>query len=267
MTAMHLTRWGDAGPRVVLVHGGAQGTRSAGVTNFRAQEPLGSRGWQLIVPDRPGHGLSPSPGRPDDPVADGSLIADLLGDGAHLVGHSFGGLVALAAAAERPRAVRSLTLIEPALHKVAVAHPAVRRTVFGLATTMLLPFSPATRSRRALKLLGIPASFDLNEGELDTMGRALKRARFPSQAVMEGWLANVRTSRIPFQVLSGSSSASFIGIGEIAARKGSGVNVVVPSEHHFPQWAGDPFNERLEAFWTRADEIGAAEARGMTAAG
>lgn len=38
----------------------------------------------------------------------------LLGDGAHLVGHSDGGLVALRAAALRPAAVRSLCLFEPA---------------------------------------------------------------------------------------------------------------------------------------------------------
>ena len=259
MSEMYVTKWGTIGPRVVLVHGGAQGVRSAGTMNFGSQEPLAAEGWQLFVPDRPGHGRSPSPGRPDDPVEDGHLVADLLGDGAHLVGHSFGGLVALAAAAERPDAVRSLTLIEPALHKVAVRHPAVRRTVIGLVTTMILPFSHANKSRRAMKLLGIPKSFDLSEAELTTMGKALGHARFPSKHLMESWLANLKAHGIPFQILSGSSSPSFIGVGEMAAPKGGGVNVVVPSEHHFPQWAGAAFNERLTRFWKSADKTRAAK--------
>src|SRR5271165_4633819 len=115
LASIHVARWGHSGPRVVLVHGGAQGTPVGGESNFRAQQPLAQEGWQLIVPDRPGHGRSPDPGRPDDAEADGAWVAALLEDGAHLVGHSFGGCVALAAAARRPEAVRSLTLIEPGM--------------------------------------------------------------------------------------------------------------------------------------------------------
>jgi len=40
-------------------------------------------------------------------------IAALLGDGAHLVGHSYGAVGALYAAALRPEAVHSLTVNEP----------------------------------------------------------------------------------------------------------------------------------------------------------
>ena len=74
-----------------------------------AQSQLGENGWQVLAPDRPGHGRSKAPGRPDDPEADGEWVAQLLGDGAHLlgdgahlVGHSFGGCVVLNAAA-RPQ--------------------------------------------------------------------------------------------------------------------------------------------------------------------
>jgi len=45
-------------------------------------------------------------------------MADLLED-AHLVGHSFGGAAALAAAARRPDAVRPPKLIEPAARTVS----------------------------------------------------------------------------------------------------------------------------------------------------
>jgi pimeloyl-ACP methyl ester carboxylesterase len=46
-------------------------------------------------------------------------IAQLLGDGAHLVGHSYGAIGALYAAALVPLAVRSLTVIEPPAWRLA----------------------------------------------------------------------------------------------------------------------------------------------------
>ena len=251
-TDIHVTKWGEAGPRVVLVHGGAQGTSSAGHANFHAQEPLGREGWQLIVPDRPGHGLSPDPGRPDDAEADGEWAAELLGDGAHLVGHSFGGLVALAAAARSPDSVRSVTLIEPALLKIATSYPAVRKTVLGLAVTMLLPFSPATRARRAMKLLGIPDVFGREEADLAELGRSLSRANLPSKKWMLERLAVLRDRNIPLLVISGEASDCFIGTGKAAVAAGGGRFMIVPSENHFPQWAGTPFNKVMSDFWTEA---------------
>src|ERR687887_198110 len=60
------------------------------------------------------------------------LVADLLEDGAHLVAHSYGGVVSLYAAALRPEAVRSLTVIEPPAFGIARGHPAVDRLRQGL---------------------------------------------------------------------------------------------------------------------------------------
>ncbi len=69
-------------------------------------------------------------------------MAELLGDGAHLVGRSFGGLVAVAAAAQRSEAVMSLTLIEPALFPAALQSAAVKKQLARMAFTMVVPFSP-----------------------------------------------------------------------------------------------------------------------------
>jgi pimeloyl-ACP methyl ester carboxylesterase len=249
---IHAAKWGDHGPRVLMVHGGAQGTSSAGHANFHAQETLGSEGWQLIVPDRPGHGQSPDPGRPDDAEADGEWVAELLGEGAHLVGHSFGGVVALAAVSRRPDAVRSITLIEPALLKIATSDPAVRKTVLGLAATMLLPFSPATRARRSMKLLGIPDVFGRDKAELTELGKSLGRAQLPSKAWMLERLAVVRDHNIPLLAISGDASACFIGTGKATAAASGGKFVIVPSENHFPQWAGASFNKVMSDFWNDA---------------
>jgi pimeloyl-ACP methyl ester carboxylesterase len=249
---IHVCLWGHEGPRVVMVHGGAQGTSSAGNRNYRDQEILGSSGWQLIVPDRPGHGESADPGRPDDAVADGEWVAELLGDGAHLVGHSFGGLVSLAATAKRPEAVKSLTLIEPALLKVASHTPAVRKMLFGMATAMILPYSDKTKALKMMKILGIPDEFALSKDDLENLGSSLKRAKLPSKKQMNAWLDIVRERQIPCLVISGSSPG-FQAVGDVSAATAGGAHAISPIDHHFPQWNGAPFNKLLTDFWTQAD--------------
>ena len=253
LDGIHVSHWGTKGPRVVLVHGGTQGTASAGHRNFRAQEALGAAGWQLLVPDRPGHGESPDPGRPDDAKADGAWVAELVGDGAHLLGHSFGGLVALAATAQRPEAIKSLILIEPALLQIAIRAAPVRKMALGMVAAMLLPYSNTTRALKFMKILGIPDEFAQTKQDLSTVGASLKKAKFPSKAEMEGYLAAVRNAGIPFLIISGSASAGFQATGAIAAEKGGGRHVIAPSEHHFPQWAGATFNQILTDFWTQAE--------------
>jgi pimeloyl-ACP methyl ester carboxylesterase len=59
------------------------------------------------------------------------MFAELLGDGAHLVGHSYGAVIALLAAAQRPEAVRSLTVSEPGALRLAEGHPAVDEMIAG----------------------------------------------------------------------------------------------------------------------------------------
>ena len=108
-----------AGPRVVLVHGSIVDAERT----WRHQLELAQR-WTLIIPNRPGFAGSPPLARGDF-AAEAPLVADLLGDGAHLVGHSYGGVIALLAAAQRPEAVHSLTVSEPGALRVARGTPAV----------------------------------------------------------------------------------------------------------------------------------------------
>jgi len=122
---LFVTHWGNTGQKVVMVHGSAQGSDVGGDRHFSRQQKLSEK-FQLIVPDRQGHGRSASTSRADDAQADGEQIAALLGKGAHLVGHSFGACVALAAAAMRPCAVLSLTLIEPGMQSLAMRLLAMR---------------------------------------------------------------------------------------------------------------------------------------------
>jgi pimeloyl-ACP methyl ester carboxylesterase len=247
---IHITRWGTTGPKIVLIHGGAQGNKYfGGDRHFAAQQHLGEQGYQLVVPDRPGHGRSRYPGRPDDAEADGAWVAELLGDGAHLVGHSFGACVALAAAAMKPSAVRSLTMIEPAMPKLAMNRPVVIR--FGLSIMMATLFSASTtsRTRKFNRIVGIPPEVQGLGGpeETEKVGQALKVLKLPSKIELTQWLEIVKKAGIPLLVVSGGWNPAFEALSDTVAQIGGGRRLVIRSPHHFPQSVSDEFNQTLAA--------------------
>jgi pimeloyl-ACP methyl ester carboxylesterase len=247
---IHITRWGTTGPKIVLIHGGAQGNKYfGGDRHFVMQQRLGERGYQLVVPDRPGHGRSPYPGRPDDSDADGAWVAELLGDGAHLVGHSFGACVALAAAAMRPAAVRSLTMIEPAMPKLATNKPVVIR--FGLKLMMATIFSASatSRARKFTRIVGIPPDLQSLGGpeEAKKVGQALKELKLPSKTELTRWLEIVKKAEVPLLIVSGGWNPAFEALSDTAAQIGGGRRLVIRSPHHFPQSHSGEFNDTLAA--------------------
>ncbi len=104
---------GGAGPSLVLLHG-----LGGGALNWVELLPELLERYRVIVPDLPGHGRSGRlPAR-----ASMSAYADVVGGliereqsaPAFLAGHSFGGLVALRLAQQRPDLVRGLLLAAPA---------------------------------------------------------------------------------------------------------------------------------------------------------
>ena len=109
---LHVETYGDpSGPPVLAVHGitgfGARFARLAGL--------VPERRW--LCPDIRGHGASPSvpPWRTEDHVADLLEVADRHGaERFDLVGHSFGGHVALHLLAAVPERVGRVVLVDPA---------------------------------------------------------------------------------------------------------------------------------------------------------
>src|SRR4029079_2212327 len=103
--------------RIVLVHGSVVGGRAT----WREQRRAGVEGAELIVLERPGFPPRPPEDVDFDDQAD--WLVEQLRESDHLVGHSYGGVVALLAAARRGRGLGSLTVIEPPCTRVALDHP------------------------------------------------------------------------------------------------------------------------------------------------
>lgn len=126
MSDLFIETWGSGVP-VVLVHG----SLATGADEWDAQRPLAEAGYRLRVLDRRGYGRSPA-AEGEDFLRDADDIAEHLGDGAHLVGHSYGGLGAMLAAARHPRAVLSLALLEPPALSLGQHDPAGRSLAQGV---------------------------------------------------------------------------------------------------------------------------------------
>jgi pimeloyl-ACP methyl ester carboxylesterase len=263
---IHVTRWGSAGPLVLTIHGGPQGSAMGGAQQWAAQRPLAQDGpYQLILPDRPGHGQSPSRG-PEDMEVDGEWAAELAGDlgRVHLVGHSYGGCIALVAAARRPEAVASLTLVEAPVFAAARYDPEVQAFRAELDRVLRADLEPIPRLIEFSRLAGIPADRDgprPSPEQLAMMGAGLASMRHPTQWDGRIALETVARARVPLLAVTGGWSPAFDAIGAGLAAATGGDHRVVPSGHHFPQLQTDEFNAELTAFLTRTEAMEAMEPR------
>jgi pimeloyl-ACP methyl ester carboxylesterase len=231
------------GPPVLLIHGDIVGPEST----WRKQRPLGAR-WRLIIPNRPGFGRSP-PLKRNDFEVEAPLFAELLGDGAHLVGHSYGAVIALLAAAERPETVRSLTVSEPGALRLAVGTPAVDQMIAN--GERLFREGAAIPNESFLRLFRSGAgSSHATPGELPeelVRGVELLKRERPS------WEAEIPLERLaaaPFPVLvvSGDHSAAFEAVCDSLADALGAERAVIPGRGHTIPSTGPPYNERLESF-------------------
>jgi pimeloyl-ACP methyl ester carboxylesterase len=235
------------GPPVLLVHGSVVG---ADVT-WRKQGALAEH-WTLITPNRPGFGTSP-PLERGDFEAEAPLIAELLGDGAHLVGHSYGAVIALFAAALRPEAVRSLTVSEPGSLSVAAGNPAVDAVIAG--GTELFRRGPDMDPRELLVFFrsGVGSSHDTPdelEGDLLAGARLLMRERPPWE--LDPPLEQLAAAPFPKLVISGGHSDVFEAVCDTVADRIGAERSVIPGRGHSIPATGAPYNERLHAFLSSA---------------
>jgi pimeloyl-ACP methyl ester carboxylesterase len=237
-----------SGPPVVFVHGDIVGPS----LTWRKQRELAKR-WTLIIPSRPGFGASPPLERNDFEV-EAPLFAELLGEGAHLVGHSYGAVIALLAAAARPKAVRSLTVSEPGCLRVAKGTPAVDEMI--ASGERLFREGAAIPDETFLKLFrsGAGSAYTKPEqlpGDL-RRGVGLLKAERPS------WEAEIPLDRLasagfPVLVISGGHSPAFEAVCDSLAAALSAERAVIPGRGHTVPSTGAPYNERLDAFLNLAE--------------
>jgi pimeloyl-ACP methyl ester carboxylesterase len=175
-TRLHIVERGS-GPPLVLVHGlGAQ------LRNFTYAlvEPLAAN-FRVICVDRPGCGYSTRPARvsaslPGQAATIAKLLAELGLERPTIVGHSYGGALALALAVNHPDSVGALALVAPLTHAQKEAPAAFRDLVISskplrklIAWTIAIPVSMLT-GRRILDLVfcpdSVPADFATAAGGL-----------------------------------------------------------------------------------------------------
>lgn len=255
---MHVAELGS-GPRVVLVHGGGTG----GLASWQAQVPLAAR-WRLVAPSRPGYGPSPSEAG-EDFLAHAAPIAELLESGAHLVGHSYGAIVAMFAAARRPEAVYSLTLVEAASSAIARGKPGVddyERRMGELARNPPADHDELLRRIFAILDPNVPLPSPMPPPLLRWAAR-LSSFRWPWEAEVP--IQALRAGGFPILAITGGERPLYEEIaGGLAEHLGAERRIVPGS--HAVQNAGAPFNDLIEAFWRRA-ELRSPPARAGTATG
>ncbi len=242
---LHVDVWGTGEP-VVLVHG----SLATGTDEWEAQRPLTDFGYQLLVPDRRGYGSSRS-SHGEDYLVDADDIVTLLGDGAHLVGHSYGGLGAMYAAARNPEATRSLTLLEAPVPSIVADHAGFRELDDAIRAMWQSEQSDGEWVRRFLATVGT----DPNELPEELLAAATDlvpvfrsgRPYFDATPPLDA----IAAAAFPKLVVSGGHDEGWDEMCRVlAVRIGAEYDVIEGAGHEI-QFTGTPINERLLALWER----------------
>jgi pimeloyl-ACP methyl ester carboxylesterase len=229
--------------RVVLIHG-------SGVSAETAWGPLQrlARRYELVAPSRGGYPPHPPLDRIDF-ERQAEELAPLLGQGAHLLGHSYGGVIALLVAARRPDAVLSLAVSEPPAFGLARGNAEVERLVERLDTHLRLgPRNPRAFAEGFLRIVGSDANLP---AELSPEAEQSIRAQLAERPPWEAEIPLDALGSAPFRklVISGGHSAAFDAVCDVLEERLPAERAVLPGAGHgLARAPGYP--ERLDAFWS-----------------
>lgn len=241
--SLHVTAWGSGQP-VVLVHGSnaVDPDRS-----WAGQRELSGH-YRLLIPHRPGYGLS-APATQPGFDADAEALIATMNEGGHLVGFSYGGIIALLAAGKRPDLVRSLALIEPPAYDVT------RGTAF--ADDMIARMTPV------YELAGKLSASEFHYAFMEALtGRSPQRVELSAEellayqaAMLEPapWNAPVNYNAIaaahfPKLVFSGGWNESLEALCDALARLIGAKRVVLAGAGHAVHKSPE-FNRHIAEFW------------------
>ncbi len=251
------------GEAVVLVHG--DGPVESSAEPWKEQEELADE-FQLTFLNRTGFASDPSSGH-GSYLDDAKAILDSLADGAHLVGHSGGGLACLLAATECPTALRSLTVIEPGVVSHVRGEPLVERLIARAqrAYEDAKTSSPATYWAEVSSMLGmeVPPDTAFSASQLISLRACMTmKPRFYEVQVP---LDRLSAAACPKLIVSGAwdnapaslkteVGSSFALICDVLARAIGGNRCTIRGASHSPQWENPRrFNEVLRAFLRSAE--------------
>jgi pimeloyl-ACP methyl ester carboxylesterase len=221
--------------RVVLVHGSV----GTGAVTWSAQAPLVGR-FELVVVERSGYPPNPPQERIDFDKQAGEL-REILRPGDRLVGHSYGGVIALLAA---PGAgLRSLTLNEPPAFSLARGDPAVEEF---LAKMEQAPTEPRAYLEYFLPLVGVSMQLpDRLAPQLEAATRAAMVERPPHEAEIP--LEQLAAELFPKLVVTGDHNPALDAVADVLERELPAQRVVLPGAgHNLPRAPG--YNNTLVRF-------------------
>lgn len=249
-TDLYVRIWGEGHPeRVILLHG--SNVPDPEIT-WQKQRPLAEQ-YELVVVDRRGFGHSPTA----DHITWDSEIADvqaLVGERAHIVGHSYGGVLALLLGSRHPERVRSLVVIEPPAFGLALDDPTIAAYVTRAAPVHAdgPDLTPEVFLRRFIAAQGEepPAEFTFAPAHR----KAVNTTRIsPDPATAPIAVERLAAATFPKLVASGDWNAQLeITCDHVAARIGA-ERAIFPGGRHSPHQLGAPFNEKLCAVFAAAE--------------
>jgi len=237
-------------PRLLLVHGSVV---NADLT-WSAQKSLAER-FDVVTPNR--RGFPPGPGVERVDFEDEAVwLEQFLQPVTHLVGHSYGGVVSLLAAAHYPELLQSLTVIEPPAFGIARGRPGVDEFIERIdAHWAGGSRDPEEFLRGFLGLVGSSIPQGNFTPELVQGARTLLVERSPAEAVIP--FDELARARFPKLVVSGGHSAAFESVCDVLEEGLGAERAVLPGAGHSVQRLGEPFNELLASFVERAEAGGA----------
>jgi pimeloyl-ACP methyl ester carboxylesterase len=236
----------DSQPRLLFVHGSVVNAE----LTWSAQKPLADR-FAIVAPNRRGFPPGPDVERVD--FEDEAVwLEQFIEPATHLVGHSYGGLIVLLAAARRPELVRSLTVIEPPAFGVARGVPAVDDLVARMEEHWTRgPRDPGEFLRGFFGLVGSSSPPGNFTPALLQGARTLMVERDPAEAVVP--LDEILAAPFPKLVVSGGHSPAFEAVCEVLEERLGAERVVLTGMGHSVQRLGEPFNELLSELVLRAE--------------
>jgi pimeloyl-ACP methyl ester carboxylesterase len=233
---------------------------SAGLTGAETVDifDLTVDGFRVLAPDRTNYGDSPrstvgGSGRSQGGVPevamledDAEEIATLLGDGGHLFGYSYGGVVALAIAARHPQRVKSLALLEPPAMQLLGDGPAAA-TRRRIEAALDAEFPDALTYWRAFMTGAFGDPPMLSEAVPPDRQEASRREQVPWDVDID--LDRIAEAGVPTLVLCGGWDAGFRAVATHLATALSGRLVEFPDADHFFFANAPDIGRELEQWW------------------